>query len=144
MKVVPGATYPSPTRDLDSPEQVELMVRRFYGDVAQDELLGPIFNDVAQVDWSEHLPKLTLFWSRFLFGVRGYDGNPFRSHAAVHDRQPFTPEAFVRWLELFEETLDLYWVGPNVERVRRLAHNVARVHREQLLGTPSAEGSVAT
>jgi hypothetical protein len=24
-------------------------------------LLGPMFNDVARVDWSEHLPKLTAF-----------------------------------------------------------------------------------
>ena len=57
------------------------MVRRFYQDVAQDDLLGPVFNDVAQVDWVEHLPKLTLFWCRALLGMEGYVGNPFRSHA---------------------------------------------------------------
>ena len=50
-----------PERDLDSPEEITEMVRRFYADVAQDELLGPLFNDVARVDWSEHLPKLTAF-----------------------------------------------------------------------------------
>lgn len=111
------------------------MVRRFYGDVAQDDLLGPIFNDVAMVDWSEHLPKITLFWCRFLFGTSGYQGNPFRQHAAVHHKRAITAEDFDRWLELFAETVDLGWVGPNAERVKQLAGNVARVHSEQLLGS---------
>lgn len=38
---------PPPSRDLDDREQVAEMVRRFYRDVAQDDLLGPMFNDVA-------------------------------------------------------------------------------------------------
>ena len=110
------------------------MVRRFYADVAMDDLLGPMFNDVAQVDWSEHLPKLAAFWCRALLGVAGYSGNPFRAHALVHAKQPFTPGHFERWLSLFHETLDLGWVGPNVDRARALAEKVARVHSDQLLG----------
>src|SRR3546814_14073495 len=46
---------PTLTRDLDDESVIAEMVRRFYADVAQDELLGPMFNDVGQVDWSEHL-----------------------------------------------------------------------------------------
>src|SRR5687768_12340823 len=95
---------PEPTRDLDDEAEVREMVRRFYVDVAQDRLLGPVFNDVAQVDWPEHLPKLTAFWCRALFGTPGYDGSPLRAHAAVHQRQAFTTAHFERWLELFEET----------------------------------------
>jgi hemoglobin len=125
---------PDPTRDLDSPDAIAEMVRRFYADVTQDDLLGPMFNDVAQVDWSEHLPKLTAFWCRALLGVTGYQGNPFRSHALVHARHEFTPEHFERWLTLFHETLELGWTGPNTRRARELADNVARVHSHQLLG----------
>ena len=33
----------TPTRDLDDPDEIAEMVRRFYQDVAQDELLGPMF-----------------------------------------------------------------------------------------------------
>ena len=77
-----GPTRPTPTRDLDSPDEIAEMVRRFYQDVAQDDLLGPLFNDVARVDWNEHLPKLTRFWCRALLGIEGYAGNPFRSHAS--------------------------------------------------------------
>lgn len=121
--------------DLDTVDDVAEMVRRFYADVAQDELLGPVFNDVAEVDWSEHVPRLTQFWSRVLLGVHsGYDGNPLQAHARIHARHPFTPAHFERWLELFTETVELGWSGPVAERAITLANNVARVHRTQLLG----------
>jgi hypothetical protein len=73
-------------RDLDDPLEIAEMVRRFYSDVAQDDLLGPIFNDVAQVDWSAHLPKITAFWCRTLLAIPGYEGNPYRQHQLVHAR----------------------------------------------------------
>jgi hemoglobin len=113
------------------------MVRRFYADVAQDDLLGPLINDVAPVDWSEHLPKLTAFWCRALLGQPGYVGNPFQAHVRIHDRQRFTAAHFERWLSLFHETLDLGWVGPRADRAAELADNVARVHSQQLIGRPS-------
>ena len=125
---------PAPTRDLDTPTEIAEMVRRFYADVAQDGLLGPMFNDVAKVDWSEHLPKLAAFWCRALLGLPGYEGNPFRAHTLVHAQRDFTPVHFERWLTLFDETLELGWTGPNVQRARDLANNVARVHSHQLLG----------
>jgi hemoglobin len=119
------------------------MVRRFYRDVAQDDLLGPMFNDVARVDWSEHIPKLTAFWCRALFATAGYAGNPFRAHQLVHARQPFTAAHFERWLELFYETVDLGWSGPNAEKVKSLAANVARVHGDQLVGKQRVSGAEA-
>jgi hemoglobin len=124
----------APSRDLDDPAEIAEMVRRFYADVAQDDLLGPMFNDVARVDWSEHLPKLTAFWCRALLDLPGYVGNPFRAHALVHERRAFAPAHFRRWLDLFHESLDLGWVGPNAERAHALADNVARVHSQHLVG----------
>jgi hemoglobin len=123
-----------PTCDLADEGEVREMVRRFYVDVAQDRLLGPVFNDVAKVDWAEHLPKLTAFWCRALFGSPGYDGNPLRAHLAVHQRHAFTFVHFERWLELFEETIVLGWVGPYAERALLLARSVGRRHSKHLLG----------
>ena len=127
---------PTPVQDLDSPGEVAEMVRRFYQDVAQDDLLGPLFNDVAQVDWNEHLPKLTLFWCRALLGIEGYSGNPYRAHSDVNDKAPLTMDHFERWLSLFHDTVELGWVGPNATRALQLAHNVARVHSNQLVAEP--------
>jgi hemoglobin len=130
---------PVPTwrgRDLDDPAEIAEMVRRFYADVAQDDLLGPMFNDVARVDWSEHLPKLTAFWCRALLSMPGYQGNPYRSHQLVHARRAFTRAHFERWLDLFHETLDGGWAGPKVEQARALARKVALVHSKQIIGDP--------
>jgi hemoglobin len=124
--------------DLDSVEEIAELVRRFYQDVAPDDLLGPMFEDVAHVDWAEHLPKLTRFWSRALLGIEGYQGNPFRAHAEVHAQRPFTAAHFERWLELFEATVDEGWCGPNADRALTLAHNVARVHASHLAGVAVA------
>jgi hemoglobin len=110
------------------------MVRRFYQDVAQDDLLGPVFNEVARVQWAEHLRKLTAFWCRALLGLDGYEGNPFRAHSLIHDREPFTWGHFERWLQLFHDTIELGWVGPNATRALALAHNMARVHGHHLVG----------
>ena len=119
--------------DLDRVEEIAELVRRFYADVAQDELLGPMFEDVAGVDWSEHLPKLTAFWSRALLGEVGYAGNPYRAHALVHAREPFTIEHFERWLSLFAEAISA-WSGPNTDKALVLVADVARVHSRQLTG----------
>ncbi len=118
--------------DLDSVDQIAAMVRHFYHDINTDELLGPVFNDIAQVDWNTHLPTLTAFWARALLDINGYQGNPFARHAEAHTKAPFTPAHFERWLALFEQTLDSGWAGPNTDRARTLAHNVARVHATQL------------
>jgi len=134
-----GPVRQAPARDLDRPEEIAEMVRRFYQDVAQDDLLGPLFNDVAQVDWNEHLPKLTRFWCRALLGIEGYVGNPFRSHALINDRSPFTLEQFDRWLQLFHDAVELGWVGPHVDQALALAHDVASAHSRELVGQHRTE-----
>lgn len=137
-----GPRRPPPARDLDSPAEIAEMVRRFYQDVAQDDLLGPMFNDVAKVDWVEHLPKLTAFWCRALLGIEGYAGNPFRAHSLINDQAPFTDAHFERWLDLFHDAVELGWTGPNAQRALDLAHNVARVHAGQLIDHQRTPGTV--
>lgn len=131
--------------DIATSDDVAEFVRRFYAGVGEDDLLGPLFNDVARVDWSEHLPKLTAFWCRALFAMPGYQGNPYRAHQEVHARQAFTLAHFHRWLDLFDATLEAGWQGPNVARMRALADKVARVHSAQIVGEsvdrPAPSGS---
>ena len=136
-----GPQRQAPTRDLDSPGEIAEMVRSFYATVADDELLGPVFNDVAEVDWVEHLPKLTAFWCRALLGIEGYVGNPYRAHSLINDRAPLTHEHFDRWLDLFHDAVELGWTGPNAQRALDLAHNVARVHAGQLVGDRDEAGA---
>lgn len=135
-----GGTPPPRGCDLDDEVEIAELVRRFYADVAQDDLLGPMFNEVARVDWSEHLPKLTAFWCRALLSQPGYQGNPYRAHLDVHAQRPFTRAHFERWLELFHDHVDLGWSGPKAEHAKALARRVALVHSKQIIGDPVGEG----
>jgi hemoglobin len=120
--------------DLDNREAIATMVDNFYGKVRIDPLLGPMFNDVAKVDWPEHLVKLTAFWSRALLNEPGYAGNPFRAHANIHAQQCFTRNHFDRWLRLFHDTIDADWAGPYAEGAKEMGRRVAAVHSNQLIG----------
>jgi hemoglobin len=130
-----GATAPPPFRhrDLDDPGEIAEMVRRFYREVAQDEILGPIFDGAMAVDWAEHIPKLTRYWERMLLGLPGYDGHPMEAHRRVRERSPFAPDQFDRWLELFVETVDGGWVGPVAQLAKQRAVAVATAISRQLL-----------
>lgn len=108
-------------RLIESRQDIELLVNSFYDKVRKDELIGPIFNDVAKVDWQEHLPKLYNFWSDLLLGSDDYRGRPFPPHIPL-DLQP---DHFVRWLELFFATVDEHFYGPKADEVKARAHRIA-------------------
>ncbi len=120
----------------DDAFEVTSLVRRFSAPVDVDPLLGPVFNEVAEVGWPEHLPKPTAFWCRILFGTPGFVGAPMRAHMLVHVQSPLRHEHFARWVELFVNTVDGGWTGVNAERVKEFAHGVARAHSQRILGTP--------
>jgi hemoglobin len=122
--------------DLDNRDEIFIMVTRFYGKVAQDNLLGPVFNDVARVDWSDHIDRIADFWDAILLGHPGYSGNPLEAHQRINALTPFTHEQFRRWLELFQETVDAGWTGERAQEIKRKAVKIAVNHSRILTGTP--------
>ncbi|HRH66624.1 MAG TPA: group III truncated hemoglobin, partial [Bacteroidia bacterium] len=52
---------------------IELLVNTFYDRVKVHPVLGPIFNDMAKVDWNMHLPKMYNFWASILLGDQSYE-----------------------------------------------------------------------
>ena len=54
--------------DLGGRGDIHDLVVRFYREVVFDDLLAPMFGEVAEVDWAEHIPKLIDFWARVLLG----------------------------------------------------------------------------
>ena len=104
--------------DLRSRADIHELVVSFYREVIFDEVLGPMFEQVARVDWSVHIPKLTDYWCRVLLGEPGYEGRMLGPHQRVHALESFRPEMFDRWYNLFVEALDRDWRGPMVERAK--------------------------
>jgi hemoglobin len=119
--------------DLDSRTQIYNLVVRFYREVVFDDLLGPVFTEVAEVDWSAHIPKLIDYWCRVLLGQPGYDGSILAPHQLVHDLQAFRAELFDRWYLLFCGTVDEAWRGPIAERAKIHAARIATVLARRLL-----------
>src|SRR5690606_4404024 len=108
-------------KDIETEADVRLIVDEFDGAIREDELLNPIFTDVAQVDWSHHLPKMYAFWNNVILGIPGYSGAPFPPHTVL----PVGREHFSRWLELFRATVDKHFAGPNAKRARDAAGSIA-------------------
>lgn len=107
---------------LESRAQLEQLVHRFYARVRQDPLIGPVFNDVARVNWEEHLPKITDFWDTLLFGTARYRGRPFPPHVPLDLRA----EHFERWLSLFALTVDELFTGFKADEIKSRARQIGR------------------
>lgn len=115
--------------DLKDREDVRLLIDAFYTRVRKDELIGPIFNDVAKVDWEHHLPVMYDFWEGVLFQAGNYAGNPMRVHKQLNEKFPLEQVHFDRWLQIFRETLDEHFEGPVAEQARQRALSIATMIR---------------
>lgn len=116
--------------DISSPEDVKAFVDAFYGKVLEDDLLKPVFVDIAGVDWDEHLPKMYAFWSSLLLGTANYHGAPFPPHFAL--RQHINTDHFDRWLNLFEETIDSLFAGDRATMAIQRARNIAWIFQAKM------------
>jgi hemoglobin len=121
-------------RDLDTREEIEQFVTRFYRDVAQDELLGHYFNHIAKVDWYAHTGNLTDYWTSVLLATPRDEGDVIEAHRWLHHHTPMRAEHFQRWLDLFITTVDSGWSGPLAEYAKRRARGTAWAMSHRLLG----------
>ena len=87
----------------------------------KDELLSPIFNTFAQVDWAHHLPKMYSFWNFLILGIPGYKGLPFPAHSQL----PINNKHFGRWIELFMKNIDEQFSGKNADVAKAKAESIA-------------------
>ncbi|MDX1694139.1 MAG: group III truncated hemoglobin [Ketobacteraceae bacterium] len=119
--------------DLDSAKQINRMVRQFYDKLLADELMAPVFLDVAGVDLREHLPTISLYWQKMLLGDSTYRNNTMAKHRAVHRESALTERHFTTWLCYFLETVDAGFAGPYAEKAKKIARNVIKNMKKQLL-----------
>ena len=111
--------------DIETIHDVRTLINSFYEKVRQDDLLGYVFNDVANVDWEHHLPKMYAFWEFLLIGGESYQGNPMEPHRRLHDKVPLRKELFERWLQIFSQTVDEHFAGKNAEEAKNKASLIA-------------------
>lgn len=116
--------------DVTTEEDVKTLVDAFYELVVDDTMLGPIFTEIAGVDWDKHLPTMYRFWSSMLLGSATYKGQPFSPHAALSEH--ITPRHFERWIELFFTTIDSHFSGTIAETAKQRAQSIAYIFQSKL------------
>lgn len=79
------------------------------------------------------------FWQTVLFHAGLYRGSAVRAHQPVHDRQALTARHFLRWLSLWNSTLDQMYEGPVAEHAKIQAARIARAMHRRLTGNHSEE-----
>jgi len=102
-------------------KDIELLVDEFYKKVRKDDIIGYIFNEVADINWDKHMPVMYSFWESVLLDVMSYRGNPMTPHIELSKKTDLTQEHFTRWKQLFFETLDEHFDGEKVEEAKRRA-----------------------
>lgn len=113
-------------KQLESREDIELLVNTFYQKVETSEI-GTFFNDIAKVNWSEHLPKMYRFWESLLFGKATYKGNPMAVHFPINDIKALEKHHFETWLELWTENVREHFEGETADLAIYKAGNIANL-----------------
>jgi len=108
-------------KDIQTVQDIEVLVHQFYGKVRADALLAPVFNAVITGSWDAHLQKMCDFWGTLLLYTRKYSSDPMPRHIAL----PVEPAHFERWLLLFNETVDEHFKGEVANTARTRAKSIA-------------------
>lgn len=113
--------------DIATEQDIQTLVDTFYKKVLADELIGPIFNDVAKLDWDKHMPIMYSFWGSMLLGTQSYRSNPMTKHINLDKLFRLEKVHFNRWLEIWEQNLKEHFFGEIAEQALTRARNIASV-----------------
>lgn len=114
-------------KDIEDKNDIVLLVNSFYNAVQENEILGFIFNDVAKINWDEHLPRMYAFWTSMLLNEHLFSGNPMEKHITLSRITSMTEIQFNEWLLLFTTTVDKLFKGEIANEAKFRAGNIARL-----------------
>ena len=121
-------------QDITTPDDIKTMIDAFYSAIIKDELVGPVFNDVANVNWEHHLPIMYAFWEFLLLGGKNYTGNPIQKHLDLAQRVTLKAEYFDRWVEIFNDTVDRHFSGAVADSAKFRAYSISEVWKPKFDG----------
>jgi hemoglobin len=111
--------------DIQSRNDIELLINSFYDKVKKDNTIGFIFNDIAKVNWEQHLPTMYDFWETLLLDATSYRKNAMEVHYTLNRKVPLEEKYFQRWLELFSGTVDELFSGKTATMAKTKANSIA-------------------
>jgi hemoglobin len=120
--------------DISSRSDIELLMKNFYDKVRKDETIGPIFNDIAKVNWEHHIPIICDFWETLLLDAASYRKNVMEVHFILNRKIPLEEKHFQVWLQLFSATVDEYFNGKKAEMAKTKARSIAALMQFKIKG----------
>lgn len=111
--------------DIKERDDIIKVVNAFYDKVNENKELSYFFNDITQLNWKDHLPKMYDFWETILFHKPVFKGNPMRKHINLHKIAPLKKENFETWLLLFNTTVDELYKGEIATQMKIRAASIA-------------------
>jgi hemoglobin len=120
--------------DIKNRADIEKLVNAFYDKIKTDPEISYFFNDVAKVNWENHLPKMYDFFENILLSSGNYDGNPMIAHEELHKKSEVSREHFQHWNILFDKTVDELFAGVKAEEIKQRATNIAAAMMRKTLG----------
>jgi hemoglobin len=128
------ASTESPETDVTTRADVSALLRRFYWQVLVDDVLAEPFETIRTKGLESHLPVMCDFWETVLFRAGLYQGSALRAHRIVHDHHALTAKHFLRWLGLWNATVDQMYRGTHAEQAKIQAARIAWAMHRRLTG----------
>jgi hemoglobin len=113
--------------DIETREDIDKLVHRFYEHLLQESKLAHFFTDFIEISWDTHFPRIVDFWEQVIFNTGSYSGNPMQIHKHVHQMSPITPAHLDEWVKWFQGTVDEMYAGNNAELAKQRAYSIAQV-----------------
>ena len=127
--------------ELTNRTDVDALVRRFYEQVVRDEILAEPFSDIRD-RLEAHLPVMGDFWETTLFRAGLYRRNALKAHRQLNARTALSTPQFIRWLTLWNNTIDQMYQGATAEQAKVQAARIAYALHRRIIGDPPAELAV--
>jgi hemoglobin len=129
-------------KDIETIQDIQLLVNSFYNKVKADKTMGFFFTDVVKVNWDKHLPVMYHFWENALFYTGTYEGNPMEIHKHLHKIAPLSAEHFKQWLHLFNTTVDELFKGKTASLAKQRALSIATVMQIKIISEYSSADKI--
>lgn len=123
--------------DIKTRADIENLLTEFYKIAIFDVEIGHHF---FELDLESHLPIIADFWEKVLFGNPVYFNNPLTVHQKLHERSPLKFEHFVRWVEIFGQTVDGLFEGEIADAAKLKAKLVGNSLNQRLNGGVQVQG----
>jgi hemoglobin len=115
--------------DIETREDILLIMRKFYDRLLVDDSINFFFTKVTSVDQhlEAHFEILATFWEQSLFLKGGYSNNMFQIHKNVHEKSPLNKDHYDIWLSHLNTSINENFEGKYAEQMKTQALSMATV-----------------